>query len=328
MLFKAKKQEIDSDGSDMVERLKGDFVVHNMPAPVSSEGTTNKTSLAAPENHKKTGMIIISLGILLVIGLLYGVYILVIKPSLKSNVSQEVPLAVEEPVVTPENIQAVVIPPVASSTVIATETPEISPTSTTNIEQPVVVPSVESIIDTDSDGLSDEEEKLIGSNPNKIDTDSDGNADLIEVQNTYNPAGSGRLASSSMLNNYRNPSLKYSLIYPKSWSIKNLNGNETVLISSVDEKYFIQILHQNNENNLDIVDWYQAEFPGQEVGEGRSATDGSWIGVYNADKSVFYLNDKAKKNIYIFSLTAAEGSAVNYFRLFELVINNFKLNSK
>lgn len=48
--------------------------------------------------------------------------------------------------------------------------------------------------DTDSDGLGDREEvKVYDTNPKKADTDGDGYTDGEEVQNGYNPNGEGKL---------------------------------------------------------------------------------------------------------------------------------------
>jgi hypothetical protein len=41
--------------------------------------------------------------------------------------------------------------------------------------------------DVDQDGLSNEEEKLYGTDPNKVDTDGDGYSDGVEVQGGYDP---------------------------------------------------------------------------------------------------------------------------------------------
>ena len=46
----------------------------------------------------------------------------------------------------------------------------------------------------------------------------------------------------------------------------------------------------------------------------------------NYRKKVFYLNDRAKANIYVFSVGAVEGNPDNFTNLFELMIDNFKLN--
>ncbi len=45
--------------------------------------------------------------------------------------------------------------------------------------------------DSDSDGLSDYEEKILGSNPNNEDTDGDGYLDKEEIEKGFNPNGAG-----------------------------------------------------------------------------------------------------------------------------------------
>ena len=181
MFFKGKKSNSENPNNpSFSERLNQDFVVHNMPSPVSSEITVRKQSLAAPENHKKTGIMIISGGIILVTGLLYGAYVLIIQPSLetKAPVTEEIVTELPvQPVVQENQPTEIIASSSVESPVIAPITVE-APTTTVNIEE-IVTPVQASIIDADSDGLSDEEERLIGSNPNKIDSDGDGNADLI-----------------------------------------------------------------------------------------------------------------------------------------------------
>ena len=49
------------------------------------------------------------------------------------------------------------------------------------------------MIDSDQDGLSDDMEKRLGTNPNDEDTDKDGYADGVEINNGYNPMGVGKL---------------------------------------------------------------------------------------------------------------------------------------
>ena len=41
--------------------------------------------------------------------------------------------------------------------------------------------------DTDNDGLSDEDEKLYGTDISKMDTDNDGYNDNYEIQSSWNP---------------------------------------------------------------------------------------------------------------------------------------------
>lgn len=96
-----------------------------------------------------------------------------------------------------------------------------------NINNPVIddlidsgVPAIDVFIDTDGDGLGDQEELLMGTDINMVDTDGDGlsdyeevkvyftnplnadsdgdgHSDGLEVQNGFNPNGPGKLSSST-----------------------------------------------------------------------------------------------------------------------------------
>lgn len=61
-------------------------------------------------------------------------------------------------------------------------------------EEEILIGTNINLIDTDNDGLSDYEEvKIYGTNPLSADTDGDGFLDGDEVRNGYNPNGPGRL---------------------------------------------------------------------------------------------------------------------------------------
>lgn len=49
------------------------------------------------------------------------------------------------------------------------------------------------VLDTDGDGLIDDDELKYGTDPEKVDTDGDTYSDLLEIQNGYNPLGEGSL---------------------------------------------------------------------------------------------------------------------------------------
>ena len=51
----------------------------------------------------------------------------------------------------------------------------------------------EIVTDSDNDGLSDDMEKVYGTDPNKADTDGDGYNDGDEVNGGFNPNGAGKL---------------------------------------------------------------------------------------------------------------------------------------
>lgn len=49
------------------------------------------------------------------------------------------------------------------------------------------------LVDTDKDGLTDEDEEIYGTDPENPDTDGDGYSDGDEVKGGYNPNGAGKL---------------------------------------------------------------------------------------------------------------------------------------
>jgi len=49
------------------------------------------------------------------------------------------------------------------------------------------------VVDSDNDGLTDEEEKIYGTDPEKADTDGDGYSDWEELEKGYNPLGEGKI---------------------------------------------------------------------------------------------------------------------------------------
>lgn len=116
--------------------------------------------------------------------------------------------ATTTPVEEADNISEEIIPLIPGVNIPVIETPTSTP------EEEPVVPSAPidsdqdglsdqeemaagtniNIVDTDADGLSDYEEiKIYGTDPLQADSDGDGYSDGDEVQNGYNPLGPGKL---------------------------------------------------------------------------------------------------------------------------------------
>ena len=69
-------------------------------------------------------------------------------------------------------------------------------TSDSSNTNPVItneIATTTATIDSDNDGLTDDEEKIYGTDPYNPDTDGDGYMDGAEVKGGYNPSGSGKL---------------------------------------------------------------------------------------------------------------------------------------
>ena len=89
------------------------------------------------------------------------------------NAQNQQPVATVTPtVITETPVEPVVVPPVSQEV-------EIIP----SLPAPTTTPPVSTIVDSDTDGLADDEEIVLGTNVSLIDTDSDGLTDYEEVKN-------------------------------------------------------------------------------------------------------------------------------------------------
>ncbi len=70
---------------------------------------------------------------------------------------------------------------------------ELTPTSITDGDGTKLPVGGMSNTDTDKDGIPDDIEEVLGTDPKKADTDGDGHNDKDELDNGYNPLGPGRL---------------------------------------------------------------------------------------------------------------------------------------
>lgn len=189
--------------------------------PIPSVGHTPDDQELGVTDSKKffvLGVIIVVIILIISIGYLGIKYFLDARISnnavINNNNSVIAPLASSSADVIPENPNIVEKPIIETGTsTIATSTnenPEIIATTTGAIVEPMT------IVDSDQDGLTDDEERLLGTDPNASDTDNDGlsdreelkvyntnplNADTDgdgykdgdEVKNGYNPEGAGKL---------------------------------------------------------------------------------------------------------------------------------------
>ncbi|MCX6795415.1 MAG: hypothetical protein NT165_01620 [Candidatus Falkowbacteria bacterium] len=146
----------------------------------------------------------------------YFVYVRFVKPKAQIDntinnyvspiANEAVNSAVEEKIKAQENN----VTPVASTSPVVENTPNsnISSTSPENIDtdgdgltdqEEVLAGTDINKVDTDGDGLSDYEEvKTYKTDPLKSDTDGDGYSDGAEVKSGYNPNGAGKLVTETI----------------------------------------------------------------------------------------------------------------------------------
>jgi len=262
-------------------------------------------------------------------------YIFIIKPAANSKLSPaSVVNAPTSSISTTTDVSnsATEIAPIildnATTTALATTTAMIldlaTSTTSTTIDNNQTTTEAAPLIDSDNDGLNDEEEAVFGTNPNLADTNNNTYNDLTEILNNYNPIGSGKLSVDPALTVFVSKILGYSVLAPKNWPVKSLNNDNTVLFNAPDDS-LIQISLQDNTSKQSILSWYNDAFPDDSVTYDRLKSTATWDGVMAADGFNFYLTDKKRKSVFIISYIPAVDSRVAYPTVFKMIIDSLTL---
>lgn len=308
------------------------IAVHTMPERFR-QGTGKK------DGAKTTGLLIVGGGVVFLAAASAGLYFYLFKaPSV--TVKTEQPAAtVNEPSNQSE------IPPVtnqnstnqATSTLteIATTTePVISPintslaTSTASSTPETIEPGLTAglipSLDSDSDGLTNAEEILLGTATSTPDTDGDSYLDGAELLNLYDPASSGKLSANPHIALYDNKTYNYSLLYPRSWQISDNGGDDSVMFKSDDNQFF-QVVVQPNTAKQTIDQWYMDQLGATTINESSRISGPDWQGIKNLDGLTIYLMDSKQNNIYTLAYNPGENNILDYINLFGMMIKSFTL---
>ncbi len=292
------------------------------------------------DKTKVLGAVIMACGIVILIGGVYLGYVYLINPSSQESrdlaKQEKTPSEEEEPKQEktqgtekkkeeePKEKEEKEIPQTTTPETEAT-TSEEEDKETKEEQEPEEEQKTEEEIaynDSDSDGLSDFEETILKTDPQKSDSDEDGYKDGEEVFNSYNPQGTGKLINNPNVSEYYNNNFDYSVLYPSSWSVKEISSNGSVMFKAGDGS-FIQIIPRLNEKDHSIKEWYGEKF--DNVEEVEVQKEDSWEGIRKQGETVFYLTDKNRDNIYVVHLNSLVKNREEYTGIFKMVINSLKI---
>lgn len=340
-----KKIKIKEDET-IVKKVNQDLIVHNMPdkkrlagngflekTAVSSGGFQGAQITAPKNNFKKIGLLIIIGGFIVIGILVYLSFRFIIKPTVKNSnapITTQVPndkATSTAPISAPS--EAIVI---SASPLVATNSAvslNFSTSSNENIPPLDALSGLTSdqvipLLDSDSDGLYDEEEIALGTNPNSIDSDLDTYLDKTELDGGYNPNGNLKLEANPALLKYSNVAFNYEILYPKAWSFQEVASDNTVLFTAPDES-IIQISVQDNPSQLGIASWFADAFPNESLTYDKLKSGATWDGVIGGDNLNFYLTDKKHTKIYIISYLPIFANRLAYPNLFKALANSIVL---
>jgi len=361
-MFGAKKKKSDGNqaGAVLNKAAQDDLIIHNMPPAARLDekksvrrstktynpalGQAAGVSLGGRNNFKTVGVAIMVGGVIFISLVVYLSYIFIIKPVAKNQaptVAANNQAATSQPAATssatssaaraansgqtPLATTAAAMATVSPGVIGATDTTTNATASgATSSDLGLNATTTTPLVDSDSDGLNDEEEAVFGTSPNRADTDNDGYTDLSEITNGYDPTGSGKLSADQKLSQYSNTAFNYQALYPKDWAINSLDNGATIDFNAPDNS-LIQISVQDNTDKQSILSWYSASFPDDTVTYDKIKSGNGWDGVMASDGFNFYLTDKKNQNIYVVSYIPAVDSRVAYPNVFQMIINSLTL---
>ncbi len=189
---------------------------------------------------------------------------------------------------------------------------------------PNILPST---IDSDFDGLTDVEEGLYQTDPQRADSDFGGYPDGWEVINLYSPTDEGlyQLANTGKIKIYTDKIYKYNIFYLKDFIINTVD-NKVIFAPPIETGESIIVMVQENSEKLKSKEWYIKQFEATTLDESKLKTSmvDKIEGVWSIDAQNFYL---AKDNlVYVFSYNSSLLTHLNFKSTLKMMINSFKFN--
>ncbi|MBI2098900.1 hypothetical protein HYT45_00610 [Candidatus Uhrbacteria bacterium] len=194
----------------------------------------------------------------------------------------------------------------------------------TNLPPPPPPPSgPKAGADSDADGLTDEEEKVYGSNFQNSDSDGDGFIDGVELFHLYNPAGLApvRLIDTGSVTLFKDRLERYQIYFPKPWSAVEAPDSKTAAFHSLGEDA-MEVLVEENINRLPITNWYLERNPGVKPAELETfITKSNLDGVKSPDRLTAYIS--ANSSVYVITYRLGADETINFRKTFEMMLNSF-----
>jgi len=272
------------------------------------------------------GALLILVVVIIVVSLLF------MRPSQPTIVQQPVTPAEEPPAeaVIPEEPELEDIPPVVEEEE-EEEEEEILEEETAQIEIPAVgLADFEIDVDTDQDGLTDGEEQLFGTSAAVPDTDSDSFLDGAEVLNLYDPAAPGALLEvSPLIKIARNDVKGYQMLVPTTWTASmQTPAGDVMNVTPADGTEQITISVYNNEDRLQVVQWYQQQDPTAALTQFENfRNEAGWTGIQSKDSTLVIATfgdtgPGARAFIYVIHYDPGTQALLRYPSIWQMLLNS------
>lgn len=218
---------------------------------------------------------------------------------------------------------------IVNTTSTATSTDVSTPPSLL-LESPFVFPTKINLEtpDLDNDGLTDNEEEVIGTDSGVWDTDADGYYDGQELFNLYNPKGKAPvlLIDSGIVTEYVNPVWGYRVYYPFGWQVGAVDSESRQVLFSAAGGDYIEIRVSQLLPGEDFVSWFGRKAVGERITDLTEAVNRFNVTVRRrSDDLVGYIING--RTVYVFIYTPREVGPIAYKHFMNMLTQSFRSGS-
>ncbi len=213
--------------------------------------------------------------------------------------------------------------PVPVAPVITTPLPVTEPIKTpTVIEKPKV--PVQST-DSDSDGITDIEERMYGTDYRNPDSDGDTFLDGNEVFHRYDPNG---LSPSTLLDTgavkiFTDAALPFTVYYPLSWK-QSLDTAKNMVTFKTSALASVTIAWGAKDTDLTVEDWVLKHVKDADISTLKSSyTKEGYYTLRSKDDLVAYVDGGT--HVYAFTYALNGSLEISYVQTFAMMVNSFHL---
>jgi len=245
-----------------------------------------------------------------------------------TNTQETTPTTPENTVTEPNNTQATETTPQENNNTTNTENTNQADNTTTPENVKTETTQLSFSVDTDNDGLTDEEEDLYGTELRKPDTDGDGFTDGQELLNLYSPfsAGPVPLETVATITKMENPNANYNILYPSGWLplASDQSKLEYSFTSLTGEVMYLKVL--DNPDELSLSEWLIVNQPNVNPNTISDYTTKKGLkGVKTANGLVYYINVPKQSKVYKFIYDAGNVKRLNFMTTFQMMVNSLTI---
>ena len=200
------------------------------------------------------------------------------------------------------------------------------------VAEPIPVPVPEPVPaepqpgkDTDSDGLTDVEELLYGTDYRNPDTDNDTFLDGNEVFHRYNPNGLAPLTllDTGAVRVFQSPDMPFTIYYPSAWTpVADLVQKKVSFRSPSTAAVIVTVEIKDAVDSLEV--WYEANAPSQNAQqlEATYTTEGL-LAMARRDERIAYVDGGS--NVFTLTYDLGDEETIEFLTTFQMMLNGLTL---